>query len=437
MTLRFVPVIGLPLYISGKYPEDLPIYVKQNLHASLGCVEKSPREAHMPAALVRDAWAGPHLSGFATWLVLIVIPTALALRYFLLLALRGSMTLLTVQLILFACTTSFMAAAAFVEPGVLVQFSEPDKGTPPSWIEQFPRASFCRFTRRVIDRRDHYCPWLGSTIGRRNYRWFLGFVLSADVYASFIALAPAAVRGMGCLLVSPSGASSVVCVPTQPRWAHTTETGMLIYGIVIVTLLTPFAAHHIHLTSINQTTGEHARRRFQGKTNPYDRGVLRNWLEVLRPPTTLVAASFADHVDPELAGSKPPKPGIAACRVPTTTQQCLGSSSPHRVSVPVVLAASVSTLTAVCLLGGAAVCAFDTGEAIINLASSIPGRAFVESNMTHGVNRVHFGLTGGSPSLPSMSLHDQGRAMFRRWRQGSNALRRSNRTGLRRHSLEL
>lgn len=39
-----------------------------------------------------------------------------------------------------------------------------------------PRAHHCRMTNVVIDRFDHFCPWMGTSIGRRNYRSFVFFL---------------------------------------------------------------------------------------------------------------------------------------------------------------------------------------------------------------------------------------------------------------------
>jgi DHHC palmitoyltransferase len=55
-----------------------------------------------------------------------------------------------------------------------------------------PRAHHCRVSNIVVDRFDHFCPWMGTTIGARNYRPFVLFLAcaSAQVLAtvSFCAL---------------------------------------------------------------------------------------------------------------------------------------------------------------------------------------------------------------------------------------------------------
>lgn len=41
---------------------------------------------------------------------------------------------------------------------------------------------------------------------------------------------------------------------------------------------------HVFFTSQNTTTYEHFRSRYNAQGNPYDRGILRNWQEVLCTP---------------------------------------------------------------------------------------------------------------------------------------------------------
>ena len=39
-----------------------------------------------------------------------------------------------------------------------------------------PRAIHCGICNCCIERLDHHCPWLGTCIGKRNYKYFLCFV---------------------------------------------------------------------------------------------------------------------------------------------------------------------------------------------------------------------------------------------------------------------
>mmetsp|Transcript_29048 Transcript_29048/g.35406 ORF Transcript_29048/g.35406 Transcript_29048/m.35406 type:complete len:404 (+) Transcript_29048:85-1296(+) len=44
-------------------------------------------------------------------------------------------------------------------------------------IRKLPRSKYDRNTKGHVARFDHYCGWLGNTVGEENYRWFLCFLV--------------------------------------------------------------------------------------------------------------------------------------------------------------------------------------------------------------------------------------------------------------------
>ena len=126
----------------------------------------------------------------------------------------------------------------------------------------------CAYCDNCVEIFDHHCPWVGTCIGRRNYRYFAGLLMASSMYATYIA-----------------AVSIVLCIKGTLRQldednGHTEWSG-LIFGsiksnihimilVILVLLLDSFiislVGYHMFLISIRQTTNEHLKVRWSRHT---------------------------------------------------------------------------------------------------------------------------------------------------------------------------
>ena len=217
-------------------------------------------------------------------------------------------------------STLFMALTSFTNPGLIARppasarrahferFQERREQTPPyllvepsggvievstkyctvCGIVRPPRASHCRETDRCIERWDNYCPWVGTAVGRRNYGWFVAFVLTSTLLALYVACASFAHLRYAAAVLIASERRSVTphATPAWVRSAFEAPISCLLvgYGLVVGAMLTVLSFYHLFLIATNQTTYEHVRGTYdEPGSNPFDRGLVRNCLTFLLP----------------------------------------------------------------------------------------------------------------------------------------------------------
>ncbi|KAI8923873.1 DHHC palmitoyltransferase-domain-containing protein [Entophlyctis helioformis] len=128
-----------------------------------------------------------------------------------------------------------------------------------------PRTSHCSVCDRCVEGHDHHCPWMGTCIGQRNYRFFFAFTGSCGVLALAVA------------------ACNIVLLAKQPALQAIQENpiaiSVAVFCVFIVWSLMGLFGYHTWLITKALTTHEQIRHGYGAlyatsspDQNPYDQG---------------------------------------------------------------------------------------------------------------------------------------------------------------------
>jgi hypothetical protein len=161
-----------------------------------------------------------------------------------------------------------------------------------------PRCSHCAVCDNCVDRFDHHCPWVGTCIGKRNYRTFFLFVFSTALL---------------CCLVVATSVVQLWHVATEEDISWGAAIGhypaslvLILYCFGMAWFVGGLSCFHVWLMGRNVTTYEHFRHRYDNTGNPYSLGIWKNFKQVLcsRVPPRWEALWEKQHAEDELAAAE-------------------------------------------------------------------------------------------------------------------------------------
>ena len=127
---------------------------------------------------------------------------------------------------------------------------------------------------------DHYCVFIGNTVGRSNYLWFLCFIgLTSFGALYFVGFSIFHVLHLAGRLEREVGHDAGVAMGKAVGQAVFSVV-IGIYFAVMGTLVTLLFLLHCYLVSTAQTTYEFMRGAWKKRHNPFDRGLRANWMAV-------------------------------------------------------------------------------------------------------------------------------------------------------------
>uniref|UniRef100_A0A7S3LLB4 Palmitoyltransferase n=1 Tax=Aplanochytrium stocchinoi TaxID=215587 RepID=A0A7S3LLB4_9STRA len=153
------------------------------------------------------------------------------------------------------------------------------------------RAKVSRVTDNCIEKFDHYCPWIGNAVGRRNYRYFVMFVTNVLILA---------------LLLTCTCVSILVLSITQYNQElvdsirdHMTEILLTVYGLIMIVSLFLLWQFHVRAIAGNRTTNEILKRVYsRNNPNPHDKGCLKNYASFCCKPVPKSKVAELDDDSP-------------------------------------------------------------------------------------------------------------------------------------------
>jgi len=194
-----------------------------------------------------------------------------------------------VAALLLAAVIGFLSRASMMDPGFIPRGklaiptdsdamvrSDGSKFCDTCLIWRPPRAKHCRYCDSCVQKFDHHCPWLGTCVGQRNYRYFVMFLVSISIYTLYVFI-----TGVMTLVQyaenlaarEGTGWADQFSVTMEQQWMKSFLT--ILSGFVFLSVAS-LTLYHCHLICVSETTNENVRNVYAQTPNRNDHGARQN-----------------------------------------------------------------------------------------------------------------------------------------------------------------